>query len=85
MKSFEQWWIKYYKFGVIAGLFFLVLEYTKHEFAGYDITSAIVFFAIITSPIGAIIGQVLVWVTKLLKLLFEIFVEYRHVRNEQKQ
>ena len=85
MKAFEQWWLKYYKYGVIAGLIFLALQYMKHGVSDFNVKNAIVSFAIITSPIGALIGQVLAWAAKLLKLLFEIFAEYRHVRKEQNQ
>ena len=84
MKSFEQWWIKYYKYCVIAGLVFLLFQTLKNGFAGYDVKGAIVFFAIITLPIVALIGQGLVWIFKLLKLFLDIFAEYLKLRKEKK-
>ncbi len=85
MKSFEQWWIKHYKYCVIAGVFYLALLIAKNGLAVFNVKDALIFFAVITSPIGALIGQVLVWIFKMLKLLLEIFVEYLKLRKAEKR
>jgi len=84
MRTFEQWWLKYYKFCVIAGFVFLIIKVLQKDYTGFDIKGAVVFFAIITSPVGALIGQIFVWIFKLIKLLFEIFLEYRKLRKQRR-
>ncbi|MBN1482236.1 hypothetical protein EH223_08260 [candidate division KSB1 bacterium] len=85
MKSFEQWWIKYYKIAFLAGLVILVFRLIFQGVQGLDAKNAIVFFAILTSPIGALIGQILEWIFKLLKMLVEIIVEFIKLRKQRKK
>ncbi len=84
MKAFERWWLKYYKVCLIAGIVFIVIQGITKGFAGITVRDAVFYFAVVTSPIGALIGQVLVWLFKLLKLFYEIFVEYLKLRKQSR-
>jgi hypothetical protein len=85
MKSFEQWWIKYYKIAFVAGLVLLLFRFIFTGSLGFDAKGAVVLFAIIMSPIGALFGQVLEWLFKGLKLLGEIFLEFIKLRRAKKK
>ncbi len=85
MTSFEKWWIKYYKYCVVAGVAFLAFEILTHSFDQIHLKSSIIFVAIVTSPVGALIDQALEWLIKLLKLLLEIFVEFLELRKAERR
>lgn len=85
MKSFEQWWIKYYKVAVFAGIVFLIFRLVLQGPHGFDVKSAIIYFAILTSPLGALFGQILEWLYKLLKILVGILVEFIKLRKQGKK
>lgn len=85
MKSFEQWWIKYYKIAFVAGLLLLLFRLVFTRSLGFDARSAVILFAIVTSPIGAMAGQTLEWVFKGFKVIGIIFLEFIKLRRAEKK